>query len=82
MRQKIPELEIPENKENTIQETGEDSEHELDEDLAEGEQLREAEEDREQGNVSFKVDAKYFMFGAPALMLLLMLLIIMAAQGK
>jgi hypothetical protein len=77
----IPELEIAEKKESPAQET--ESEHaEADDDLAGAEQLREAEEKREVGSVSFNVDAKYFMFGAPALMLLLILLIIVAGQGK
>jgi hypothetical protein len=82
VKKDIPELEVYENKESTA-ETEEESENaERDIDLAEAEQLREAEEHREVGSVSFNVDAKYFMFGAPALMLLLILLIIAAGQGK
>jgi ABC-type multidrug transport system ATPase subunit len=83
VKKDIPELEVAENKESTAEETEEESEDaERDDDLAEAEQLREAEEHREVGSVSFNVDAKYFMFGAPALMLLLILLIIVAGQGK
>ena len=83
VKKDIPELEIAENIESTAEETEEESEHtEIDDNLAEAEQLREAEEDREVGSVSLNVDAKYFMFGAPALMLLLILLIIVTGQGK
>ena len=83
VKKDIPELENAGNKENKTQETEEESEYaDADDDLAEAEQLREAEEDREVGSVSFMVDAKYFMFGAPALVLLLILLIIVAGQGK
>jgi hypothetical protein len=39
-------------------------------------------DDRKLGSVSFKVDAKYFMFGAPVLVLLLIILIIVTGQGK
>ncbi|CAB3981098.1 multidrug resistance-associated 9 isoform X1, partial [Paramuricea clavata] len=45
------------------------------------EQLHEVEEDRQVGNVSIKVDAKYFTHGAPASILFLILLGIGAGQG-
>ena len=83
MKKDIPEVEIAKKKESAREETEEETEHEeADDDLAEAEQLREAEEDREVGSVSFMVDAKYFMFGAPALVLLLILLIIVSGQGN
>ena len=83
VKKEIPQLEIAENTESMAQEPEEETEHaKADDDLAEAEQLREAEEDREVGSVSFNVDAKYFMFGAPALVLLLILLIIIAGQGN
>ena len=46
------------------------------------EQLREAKEDRQIGNVSVKTYAKYFMHGAPMILLALILLTIGAGQGK
>lgn len=83
VKKEVTDLEIVENPVNTTQESEEEDESsETDNDVAEAEQLREAEEDREVGTVSFNVDAKYFMFGAPVLMLFLMLLIIIAGQGK
>ena len=83
VKKEVVDLEIAENTVKTTQESEEENEcAETDNDIAKAEQLREAEEDREVGTVSFNVDAKYFMFGAPALMLLLMLLIIIAGQGK
>ena len=83
VKKEVTDLEIVENPVNTTQESEEEDESSgTDNDVAEAEQLREAEEDREVGTVSFNVDAKYFMFGAPALMLFLMLLIIIASQGK
>jgi hypothetical protein len=83
MKKDIPELEVAKNKESTTQpEAVEDTGHaEADDDPAEAEQLREAEEDRGVGSSSFMVDVKYFMFGAPVLVLLLILLIIVAGQG-
>jgi hypothetical protein len=79
----MPEIETPENKEDRMKET--DKEHpdvEDNDDLTQTGQLREAEEDRQVGNVSFKVHAKYFMHGAPASILFLVLIAIGAAQGK
>ena len=83
VKKDIPELEVAANKDNTAQVTEEESEHaEADDDLAEAEQLHEAVDDRKLGSVPFKVDAKYFMFGASVLVLLLILLIIVTGQGK
>lgn len=83
VKKDIPEIEIADNKENEVQETDDESHYwETDDGLSEAKELREAKEDRQVGNVSFNVDAKYFMFGAPALVLLLMLLIVVAGQGE
>lgn len=83
VKKAIPELETAENKDSVIENSEEDREHEeTDDDIEQAKQLLEAKEDREIGTVSFNVDAKYFMFGAPALMLLLMLVIIITGQGK
>jgi hypothetical protein len=80
---KMPEIETREKKENSVKETGKERpDVEGNDDIAQVEQLREAEEDRQVGNVSFNVDTKYFMHGAPASILFLVLLAIGAAQGK
>lgn len=50
--------------------------------LVNAEQLHEAKEDRKMGSVSFKTYAKYLMHGAPAILLLLILLVIGASQGN
>ena len=50
-------------------------------DLVNAEQLREAKEDRQIGSVSVKTYAKYFLHGAPAILLVLILLVIGAGQG-
>lgn len=78
----IQEIETGENKDSgTAQTNKERKDSETEKDLAKVQRLGEAEEEREVGSVSFKVDAKYFMFGAPALVLLLILLTIIAGQG-
>jgi hypothetical protein len=74
---------IPEHNENNVKHIDDDPHHVEDgDDPAQTEQLREAEEDRQVGNVSSKVHAKYFTHGAPVSILFLMLLANVAGQGK
>ena len=46
------------------------------------ENLREAKEDRQFGSVSLTIYAKYFKHGAPAIFILLILLLVGAGQGR
>jgi hypothetical protein len=74
---------MPEHNENIVKHIDDDPHHVEDgDDPAQTEQLREAEEDRQVGNVSIKVHAKYFTHGAPMTILFLILLAIVAGQGK
>ena len=76
-------IKMPENNENIVQDIDKDHvEDGHDHDPVEPEQLQEVEEDRQVGNVSIKVDAKYLTHGAPASILFLILLGIGAGQGK
>ncbi|XP_028403049.1 multidrug resistance-associated protein 4-like isoform X2 [Dendronephthya gigantea] len=59
----------------------EDRPLEKDDDLAHSEILREAGEDHKVGSVSFGVYAKYFLYGASGVTLLLMLFVAGAGQG-
>ncbi|XP_028400456.1 multidrug resistance-associated protein 4-like [Dendronephthya gigantea] len=65
-----------------MMQTDDESQHvERHDDLGNAEQLREAKEDRQIGNVSIKTYAKYFMHGAPTTFLALILLVIGAGKG-
>jgi hypothetical protein len=71
--------EMPESNENIAKDIDEDPHHLEDgDDPAQAERLCEAEEDRQVGNVSTKIHAKYFTHGAPVPILLLILLAIVA----